>query len=84
MLCGEVEFETCVVAGPGGVEGCAGPPGVQPDQVDRGGEQDVFESDLGKAFVAGASGVAGVDGLGDGALDASAGGVALAPGFGVL
>jgi hypothetical protein len=44
----------------------------------------LFEADFGKAFVAGAAGVAGLDGLGDGAFDAGAGGVALAPGFGVL
>ena len=44
----------------------------------------MFQGDLGKAPVAGAAGVAGLDGLGDGALDAGAGGVALPPGLGFL
>jgi hypothetical protein len=84
MLCGEVEFEAGVVAGSGGVESGAGPPGVESDEVDRGGEQDVFQGDFGQAFVAGAASVAGLDGLSDGALDAGAGCVALPPGLGFL
>lgn len=48
-LCGEIEVEPAQVCDPGSSEGCFGPPGVQPDQVDRGRGEGVFEVDFGKA-----------------------------------
>lgn len=72
------------MAGSGGAEWGAGPPGVESDEVDCGGEQDVFQGDFGQASVAGAACVAGLDGLGDGAFHSGAGGVVLPPGLGLL
>ena len=66
------EVQPLQVGGPGPVEGSAGPPGVQPDQVDRGGGGVVFETGLGQAEVAGAADAGDVGGLGDGALDPGA------------
>ena len=66
------------MAGAGAVEGFAGPPGVQPDEVDRGGGV-VFEAGFGQAEVAGAANAGDVGGLADGALDAGADLVALFP-----
>jgi hypothetical protein len=59
----KAQFEPLQVGGPGAVEGPAGPPGVQPDQVDRGSGGGVFEGDLGQAEVAGPADAGDVCGL---------------------
>src|SRR5712675_200504 len=59
---------------PGPVQGLAGPPGVQPDQVDGGGCGVVFQTGLGQAEVAGVADAGDVGGLGDGALNPGPGG----------
>src|SRR5947208_2308985 len=53
-------------AGP--VQWLAGPPGVEPDQVDGGGRGVVFQAGFAQAEVAGAADAGDVGGLGDGAL----------------
>jgi len=45
--CGGGEVEALEVGGAGPVEGRAGPPGVQPDQVDCGGGGVVFQPGFG-------------------------------------
>ena len=62
------EFESLEVAGPGPVEGPAGPPGVQPDQVDCGRGGVVLQAGLVQAEVAGAADAGDVGGLAHGAL----------------
>ncbi len=62
------EIEPLEVAGPGPVEGPAVPPGVQPDQVDRGCGGVVLQAGLGQAQVAGAADSGDVGGLSHGAL----------------
>jgi hypothetical protein len=54
----------------------AGPPGVEADEVDRGGGEDVFEVDFVHAGVAGAADPGDRDGLTDGAFDTGADAVA--------
>src|SRR5580700_11499713 len=80
--CGEVE--ALKVGGAGPVEGPAGPPGVQPYQVDRCGGGVVFQAGLGQAEVAGAADAGDVGGLADGAFDSGADVVTVFPGAGGL
>jgi arylsulfatase len=68
------------VGGPGPVQGFAGPPGVEADQVDGGGCDVVFQAGFGQAEVAGAADAGDVGGLGDGALDPGADLVPALPG----
>src|SRR5947208_4524056 len=65
-------------AGP--VQWLAGPPGVEPDQVDGGGCGVVFQTGFVQAEVAGAADAGDVGGLGDGALDPGADPVPVLPG----
>src|SRR6266571_5494509 len=65
---GDGQVEPLQVGGPGPVEGPAGPPGVQPDQVDRGGGGVVLQPGSGQAEVAGAADAGDVGGLVDGAF----------------
>src|SRR5215831_18308131 len=60
------------VGGPGPVQWLAGPPGVEPDQVDGGGCGVVFQAGFVQAEVAGTADAGDVGGLGDGALDPGA------------
>ena len=53
---------------PGPVQRLAGPPGVEPDQVDGGGCGVVFQAGFAQAEVAGAADAGDVGGLGDGAF----------------
>src|SRR5580693_6943213 len=62
------EVESLQVGGAGPVQGLAGPPGVEPDQVDGGGCGVVFQAGFGQAEVAGAADAGDVGGLGDGAF----------------
>src|SRR5437764_15174772 len=62
------EVQPLQVGCPGPVQGLAGPPGVEPDQVDRGGCGVVFQAGFVQAEVAGAADAGDVGGLGDGAL----------------
>src|ERR1700756_4672779 len=74
------EVEPLKVGGPGPVEGLAGPPGVEPDEVDGGGCGVVFQAGFGQAEVAGAADAGDVGGLGDGAFDPGADAVPVLPG----
>src|SRR6202035_587790 len=65
---------------PGPVQRLAGPPGVEPDQVDGGGCGVVFQAGFAQAEVAGAADAGDVGGLGDGALDPGADAVPVLPG----
>ena len=56
------------MSGPDPVQRLAGPPGVEPDQVDGGGCGVVFQAGFRQAEVAGAADAGDVGGLGDGAL----------------
>src|SRR6185312_3910456 len=81
--CGPVsccEVESLQVGGAGAVQGLAGPPGVEPDQVDGGGCGVVFQAGSGQAEVAGAADAGDVGGLGDGAFDPGADPVPALPG----
>jgi hypothetical protein len=69
-LCCEVQL--LQVGGPGPVQRLAGPPGVEPDEVDGGGCGVVFQAGFAQAEVAGAADAGDVGGLGDGALDPGA------------
>src|SRR5215211_3583353 len=62
----------------------AGPPGVEADEIDRGGGDEVLEAGLVQSDVAGPAGAGDVGGLGDGALDPGADAVTVLPGVGVL
>jgi len=62
----------------------AGEPGVEADEVQGQRGQDVLAVGLGQAAIAGLVDVAAAGGLGDGALDPAAMGVALLPGVGGL
>ena len=62
------EVQPLQVGGPGPVQRLAGPPGVEPDQVDGGGCGVVFQAGFAQAEVAGAADAGDVGGLGDGAL----------------
>jgi hypothetical protein len=66
------------------LEGDAGPPGVEADQVEGGGGKDVFEVDFADAGVAGCPDAGQVGGLADGAFDAGAVVVAVFPCLGGL
>src|SRR6185437_16328039 len=82
--CGPVsccEVESLQVGGAGAVQGLAGPPGVEPDQVDGGGCGVVFQAGPGQAEVAGAADAGDVGGLGDGAFDPGPDPVAVPPGL---
>jgi hypothetical protein len=68
------------VGGSGPVQRLAGPPGVEPDQVDGGGCGVVFQPGFVQAEVAGAADAGDVGGLGDGALDPGADAVPVLPG----
>src|SRR6266568_2406289 len=72
------EVESLEVGGPGPVERPAGPPGVEPDQVDRGSGGDVLQPCPGQAEVAGAADAGDVGGLAHRALDS---GADVVPGF---
>src|SRR5689334_3724495 len=65
-------------------DGGAREPLRDPDQVDRGGGDDVLQVRLGQADVARAAQAAAADGLGVRALDAGARGVARAERVGLL
>src|SRR5256885_9698895 len=65
-------------AGP--VQWLAGPPGVEPDQVDGGGCGVMFQAGFAQAEGAGAADPGDVGGLGDGALDPRADPVSVPPG----
>src|SRR2546426_9994090 len=82
MSCGEVQ--PLQVGGAGPVQGPAGPPGIEPDQVDGGGCGVVFQAGPGQAEGAGAAGAGGVGGPGDGGLPPGAGLGFLPPGGGGL
>src|SRR5689334_17392077 len=69
---------------PGALHGATGPPGVEADQVDRGGGQGVFQACLGQAGVTGMADSGDMSGLGDGPLDAGADLVSVAPVVGGL
>src|SRR5689334_22231512 len=60
------EVQSLQVGGPGPVQRLAGPPGVEPDQVDGGGCGVVFQAGFAQAEVAGAADAGDVGGLGDG------------------
>src|SRR6266568_7262442 len=74
------EFQPLQVGGSGPVQRLAGPPGVEPDQVDGGGCGVVFQAGLGQAEVAGAADAGDVGGLGDGAFHPGADPVPALPG----
>src|SRR5437868_3412060 len=74
------EVQPLQVGGPGPVQRPAGPPGVEPDQVDGGGCGVVFQAGFAQAEVAGAADPGDVGGLGDGALDPGADPVSVPPG----
>src|SRR6266498_2358001 len=78
------EFQPLQVGGSGPVQRLAGPPGVEPDQVDGGGRGVVFQAGFAQAEVAGAADAGDVGGLGDGALHPGADLVFLPPGAGGL
>src|ERR1019366_6584489 len=69
---GGAEVEPLEVGGPGPVEGPAGPPGIEPEQVDRGCGGGVFQAGLVQADVAGVADAGDVGGLPHGALHAGA------------
>ena len=71
VLCGEGELAEVGCAGTS--EWCAGPPGVEADEVDGGGGVGVFEVDFGLAGVSGSTDPGDGDHLMDGALDPGAG-----------
>src|SRR6266571_4482928 len=75
------EFQPLQVGGSGPVQRLAGPPGVEPDQVDGGGCGVVFQAGLGQAEVAGAADAGDVGGLGDGAFHPGADPVPAPPGI---
>src|SRR6185295_2578881 len=80
--CGPVsccEVESLQVGGAGAVQGLAGPPGVEPDQVDGGGCGVVFQAGFAQAEVAGAADAGDVGGLGDGAFHPGADAVPALP-----
>jgi hypothetical protein len=52
-LCGLVEVEAAQVGDPGSLERGFGPPGVQSDEVDRGGGEGVFQLDFRQPGAAG-------------------------------
>jgi hypothetical protein len=83
-LCGEGEIESAQVGGSGALEGCAGPPGVEPDEVDRGGGEGVFQADFAQAGVSGLADPGDRGDLVDGAFDPGAGSVGVLPGVGLL
>src|SRR6185437_10121955 len=83
-LGGGAEFEALDVGGAGPVEGLAGPPGVEADDVDGGGGDVVLEPGFGQAGVACGADAGDVGGLADGALDSGADLVAVFPFPGVL
>src|SRR5436853_7864974 len=62
------EVQPLQVGGPGPVQRLAGPPGLEPDQVDGGGCGVVFQAGFRQAEVTGAADAGDVGGLGDGAL----------------
>jgi len=79
LVLGGGEFEPLEVGGAGPVGGCAGPPGIEPDQVDGGCGGGVLEGGFGQSVVAGGADAGDAGGLPDGALDAGADGVAVFP-----
>src|SRR5580704_1331169 len=79
VLCCEVQ--PLQVGGPGPVQRLAGPPGVEPDEVDGGGCGVVFQAGFGQAEVAGAADAGDVGGLGDGAFHPGADPVFAPPGI---
>jgi hypothetical protein len=83
-LCGQGELEAGEVGCPGALQGRAGPPGVEADEVDGGGGEDVFEVDLADTCVAGAAEAGHGDGLADDGFDTGPGAVAGLPVVGGL
>src|SRR5204863_3295937 len=67
-----------------GIDGYAVAPGIQADEVQRDGFEDVFQAGLGQSAVAGLPGVGDLDRLGDGGFGAGAAGVLDLPGGGGL
>ena len=82
-LCGEGEIESAQVGGSGVLQECAGPPGVEADEVDRGRSEGVFEGDFAGAGVVGLADVGDCGGLVDGAFDSGPSPVGLFPGVGL-
>src|SRR5260370_4139936 len=78
------KVETSKVRDAGSAERGAVQPGIDADEVDGGGGQDVGEMGLGLATVGSAAQPGAADGLGDGALDAGADVVAGFPLCGLL
>src|SRR5215470_17408708 len=62
----------------------SGQPGVESDDVDRGGSHDVAQVGFGQSDVAGSADSGAADGLRDGPLDSGADGVTPFPLLGVL
>jgi hypothetical protein len=77
---GDSEIEPLEVAGPGPVEGSAGPPGIQPDQVHRGGGI-VLQAGFVQPELAGTADAGDVGGLAHGALTP---GAEVVPGLALL
>src|SRR6266513_1703043 len=75
------EVQPLQVGRPGPVQGLAGPPGVEPDQVDGGGCGVMLQAGFRQAEVAGAADAGDVGGLGDGALHPGADPVPAPPGI---
>ena len=75
------EVQPLQVGGPGPVQRLAGPPGVEPDQVEGGGCGVVFQAGFRQAEVAGAADAGDVGGLSDGALHPGADAVPVPPGI---
>lgn len=72
------EVEPLQVGGPGPVEGFSGPPGVEADQVDRGGGGVVLQAGVVQSEVAGGADTGDVGDLAHGALGS---GADVVPGF---
>ena len=82
--CGGGEVQALEVGCSGPVQRFSGPPGVEADQVGRGGGDGVFEAGLDQPGVAGGADPGDVAGLADGALDPGADLVAVMPVLGGL
>src|SRR5215475_3392148 len=72
------------MSGPAWVEELPVPPGIEPDEVEGGGHDVVFQAGLGQSSVTGVSGVGDLDRLGDGGLDPGSSGVLALPAGGGL
>jgi hypothetical protein len=67
--CGVGEFESGQLGGSDALQRCAGPPGGEADEIDRGGGEGVFQADFARAGVAGVAGPGDRGDLVDGAFD---------------